>query len=78
MTNSEIQKQWQYLRLCFALTMHGFRFTKANDTLSIENTDVKRLYCPFTHLPYSSGLICTQKTNRHYIFKFIGGYKRRM
>jgi hypothetical protein len=60
MNKAEAEKQYQFLKLCIALTKQGFKFTRQKGVkyaLTFDQVSAKRLFNPFTKLPFVNGLI---------------------
>lgn len=57
-TKTDKEKQYQFLKLCIALTKQGFRFTRLSGyRLQFEANERKRLFHPQTKLPFVDGIL---------------------
>ena len=55
MTRIEQDKQYQFVKLCISLTKQGFHFNREKNNayaLIFDEVEAKRLYSPFTKLPF--------------------------
>ena len=60
MTKEEIEKQYQFLKLCIALTKQGFSFTRQKGVryaLTFDKVSAKRLFHPDTKTPFVNAFI---------------------
>jgi len=60
MSNKEIDKRYQFVKLCIALTKQGFKFIRekeASYALTFEKVCSKRLHHPDTKTPFVNSII---------------------
>lgn len=60
MTNQQKEKQYQFVKLCIALTKQGFKFMRqkgVNYALTFDKVSSKRLYHHETKMPFVNGII---------------------
>jgi len=72
-TIKEIDKDWQFLKLCISLTKQGFKFIKqrgVSNALTFPRVDAKRLYCPYTKLPFVNSLLMISHDKTKICYQF--------
>ena len=60
MNIKEIDKQYQFIKLCIALTKQGFSFTREKEikyALTFDKISAKRLFHPETKTPFVNAFI---------------------
>jgi hypothetical protein len=73
MNKLEQEKQYQFLKLCMSLTKQGFKFTRQKDVryaLTFDKISAKRLFNPYTKLPFVNGLIRIGGDKTHNSYQF--------
>ena len=78
MTNREKDKQYQFVKLCAALTKQGFKFTRQKGVkyaLTFDTISAKRLFHPDTKTPFVNSFIriAGDKTKDCYQFEQWAG-----
>ena len=78
MNIKEIEKQYQFLKLCIALTKQGFSFTRQKGVryaLTFDKVSAKRLFHPDTKTPFVNAFIriSGDKTKVCYQFEQCAG-----
>ena len=78
MTKREKEKQYQFVKLCAALTKQGFKFTRQKGVkyaLTFDNLSAKRLFHPDTKTPFVNSFIriAGDKTKDCYQFEQWAG-----
>jgi len=59
-SKKEIDKQYQFVKLCISLTKQGFNFTRQKEVryaLTFDKLSVKRLFHPDTKTPFVNSFI---------------------
>lgn len=73
MTNKEKDKQYQFIKLCIALTKQGFQFTRQKGVsyaLTFDKLSAKRLFHNETKTPFVNAFIRIAGDNKRECFQF--------
>jgi hypothetical protein len=73
MTNRERDKQYQFVKLCSALTKQGLQFYKekgVNYALTFDKVSGKRLHSVWTKMPFTNSIIRINGDKTRECFQF--------